>query len=191
MRALRTDSEGGGAATRTTLATLVPKPVQLQSPTTGDARCFVDSPFVALISAPVSVWADPALGPAFEVLVKGRGPRGMMVDANVYALAASVLPSFASAVGSAAGDVTATALFSKASLCTSAWIFPPGCKPELHVCGGGGVEPAFRPAYNGELKTAGDCRALEQAAFYTSMDMVRIFFPASEDGTKPCARRFF
>ena len=65
------------------------------------------------------------------------------------------------------------------------WSFPAACKPELHARaaaggggGGGDGQPALCPAFNGELKSAGDGRALEQAAMYTVLDLLRVFFPA-------------
>ena len=166
---------------------------RLHSPTDDGAHCFIESKYAALLDAPATLpAADAALASDFRRLIDaGGGARGMMREANMYALAASVLPRFAKALGASGGDMSAATV---ASHRTAVWIFSDICKPELHVCaaaGGGGDEPAFRPAYNGEVKTAGDCRALEQAAYYAAMDMVRIFFPAREGGATPCPRRFF
>jgi len=167
--------------------------VPLSSPTDRYAPCFLSSAFAALVSAPASVPAEPALARAFAALVRAGGDaRGMCSEGQFYALASSRLPPFAAAVGAAEGDMTAAALFTSAALYTSVWSFAGGCKPELHVRSRAGAagEPPFRPAFCGELKSAGDGRALEQAAYYTAMDMVRVFFPAAADGA-PCARRFF
>ena len=205
-RALHLAGVDGGAALRTApsfapavrlvRASLKVPSERLHSPTADGARCFLESKYTALIDAPATLpAADAALASDFRRLIDtGSGARGMMSEANMYALATSVLPRFAKAVGASGGDMSAASLFTDASHRTAVWIFSDACKPELHVCaaaGGGGDEPSFRPAYNGELKTAGDGRALEQAAYYAAMDMVRIFFPARDSGATPCPRRFF
>jgi len=167
--------------------------VPLRSPTDRNAPCFLSSAFAALVSAPASLPAEPALAHTYAALVRAGGDaRGMCSEGPFYALASSRLPPFAAAVGAAEGGMTAAALFTSAALRTAVWSFAGGCKPELHVRSRAGAagEPPFRPAFCGELKSAGDGRALEQAAYYTAMDMVRIFFPAAADGA-PCARRFF
>ena len=168
----------------------------LASPSVADAS-FLEGRFVALIDAPVSVHADEAAAAAFATLARQcRGARGMMEERQCYVHALAHLPAFAERVGAAEGDISASTLFSVAALRTAAWSFAAKCKPGLCVraCVGGAGEragePAFRPAFNGELKTAGDGRALEQAAYYTAMDMVRVFFPATA-ADEPCARRFF
>ena len=173
---------------------------QLLSPTTDGARCFLEGDFVALICAPASLVVDPDLAPAFSALLSScGGARGVMKEASCYGRATAHLPAFAEPVGAPAGDASAVTLFTEAAMLTAAWSFAPRCKPELHVRarvgGGEGGAPAFRPGFNGELKSAGDGRALEQAAYYAAMDMVRVFFPAVslEDGgaLRACARRFF
>jgi len=166
----------------------------LVSPSTA-ASSFLDDDFVALTAAPVSVPAgvDPAVAPAFAALLEAAGgdPREMMAEKTLYHLASTCLPRFAENIGNPRGEISASALFGTASLRTRSWRFAE-CKPELHVRARiGGSEPAFRPAFNGAVKTAGDKRALEQAAYYTAMDMVRVFFPARERGTEPCVRRYF
>jgi hypothetical protein len=164
----------------------------LQSPSVASS-CFLEGSLVALVAAPASLTAAPDVAAAFSAILTASGgtPRGMMEERRCYGLATAHLPVFAEPVGAPHGDMAATTLFSEAALRTVAWSFAPGCKPELHVRARVGApgQPTFRPAYNGELKTAGDGRALEQAAYYTAMDMVRVFFPASDAG--PCARRFF
>jgi len=186
------DGSGGAGSTRTVPASLTYELEALAWPSVAEAS-FLDGRLVALIDEPVSVAADAAAAAAFAALAERcGGARGMMQEKECYPLAVAHLPAFAEHVGEAAGDVSAAALFSAAALRTLGWSFAAKCKPELHVrarvCAEG--EPAFRPAFNGELKSAGDQRALEQAAYYTAMDMVRIYFPAALDGA-PCARRFF
>jgi hypothetical protein len=136
--------------------------------------------------------ADAAAAAAFASLAKQcGGVRGMMDKRRCYSRAVAHLPAFAERVGAAAGGVSAATLFSPAALRTAAWSFGASA-PELHVRARIGAvgEPAFRPAFNGELKSAGDGRALEQAAYHTAMDMVRVFFPATS-AAEPSARRFF
>jgi hypothetical protein len=167
---------------------------QLRSPTLATTVCFLDNDFVGLISAPVSVPSDARAAAAFTSIVAAcGGTREMMQESACYALASQHLPAFAEHVGEVGGDVTAAALLSKAALRTVAWEFPAKCKPELHVraCVGSEAGPAFRPAFNGELKSAGDGRAIEQAVQYVAMDMTRVFFPARAYGTMPGARHFF
>ena len=168
---------------------------RLASPSTASAACFLENAFMGVVAAPASVTVDAHAAAAFTaVMAACGGVRGMMQERACYALAEQHLPAFAERVGESGGDVTASALLSAAALRTAVWDFAPACKPELHVRsrgGGSGAAHTFRPAFNGELKTAGDGRALEQAAYYTVMDMVRVFFPASDGGVEPCARRFF
>ena len=188
------DGGGGGAAGARGVvrAALAHELEVLASPSVADAS-FLQGRFAALIDAPVSVHADEAAAAAFASLARQCcGARGMMEERQCYVHALAHLPAFAERVGAAEGDISASTLFSVAALRTVAWSFAAKCKPELHVraCVGGAGEPAFRPAFNGELKTAGDGRALEQAAYYTAMDMVRVFFPATA-ADEPCARRFF
>ena len=186
------DAAGPGAA-RTVPATLAHELEALASPSVAE-RSVLEGRFVALIDAPASVApSDAAAAAAFASLAKScGGARGMMEERQCYAHALAHLPAFAERVRAAEGGISASTLFSAAALRTAAWSFAAKCKPELHVrsCVGGAGEPAFRPAFNGELKTAGDGRALEQAAYYTAMDMVRVFFPATA-AAEPCARRFF
>ena len=185
--------DGGAAGARGVVSAALAYELEvLASPSVADAS-FLEGRFVALIDAPVSVHADEAAAAAFASLARQcRGARGMMEERQCYVHALAHLPAFAERVGAAEGDISASTLFSVAALRTAAWSFAAKCKPELHVraCVGGAGEPAFRPAFNGELKTAGDGRALEQAAYYTAMDMVRVFFPATA-AAEPCARRFF
>ena len=185
----------GAATVRCVRASLTFPSEQLLSPTSEEAPCFLESSFAALIGAPVSLAVDAALAPAFSALLSTcRGARGVMKEGSCYARATAHLPAFAEAVGAPEGDASAATLFTMAAMRTSVWSFSSRCKPELHVRahvggGGEGQPPMFRPAFNGELKSAGDGRALEQAAYYAAMDMVRVFFPAAGDA--PCARRFF
>jgi len=104
-------------------------------------------------------------------------------EPRFYSLATSNLPSFAVTVGQPDGDMTAAALFSASAMRTSVWTFP-SCKPALHVrsAAGGVGQPAHCPGFNGEVKSSASDRTLEQAAFYATMDMVRVFFPAPPAG---------
>ena len=156
----------------------------IRSPTGTGASCFLEDPFVALVAEPASIPVDATLSDAFKNLLKVAGSARRMGQERIfYPLATSILPSFAQAVGQPLGDITAEALFSPLALATPVWSFPPGCKPELHArsAAGSGLNPhqkALYPAFNGELKSAGDGRALEQAALYTILDLVRVFFPS-------------
>ena len=202
-------SVGGGDAaaasaapprSRTVPASFAIKRDELLSPTVA-SKSFLDNRFVALIGAPVSVTGDADSAAAFSrLLVKCGSARAMMQEQACYKFATAHLPAFAERVLGAEGDVSAVTLFTPAAMRTAAWGFARACKPELHArasVGDGEGRVAFRPAFNGELKTAGDCRALEQAAYYTAMDMVRVFFPDDPDPLFPddpgaaSARRFF
>jgi len=172
--------DGAAAATPTIPAKLAFPKHHLGSPTGDKTMCFLEDAFVALVPEPATLPVDASLSRAFAGLMAVAGnARGMGQERNFYALATAKLPSFARTVGEPSGDMTANALFSPSAMVTSAWSFPPLSKPELHARGGGGDGGPLCPAFNGELKTAGDGRALEQAAMYTSMDLVRIFFPAA------------
>jgi hypothetical protein len=161
----------------------------VKSPTCDNAICFLEDPFVALIHEPVTLTVDPSLSRAFAALLLTAGSaRRMGQERTFYELATTHLPRFVHAVGQPSGDMSAGALFSASALETPVWSLPSGCKPELHARaaavgyggGSGGVSllPELCPAFNGELKSAGDGRALEQAALYTVMDLLRVFFPA-------------
>ena len=170
-------------------AELVFPKIPVKSPTCDNAICFLEDPFVALIHEPVTLTVDPSLSRAFAALLLTAGSAQRMgQERTFYELATTYLPNFVQAVGQPSGDMSAGALFSASALATPVWSLPSGCKPELHAraaavgyCGGsGGVSllPELCPAFNGELKSAGDGRALEQAALYTVMDLLRVFFPA-------------
>ena len=144
---------------------------------------------MALVPEPATLPVDASLSRAFAGLLAVAGSaRGMGQERIFYPLATAHLPSFVQAVGQPSGDVTAEMLFSARALATPVWSFPAACKPELHARaaagggdgggGGGDGQPALCPAFNGELKSAGDGRALEQAAMYTVLDLLRVFFPA-------------
>ena len=162
----------------------------MASPSGIRAPCFLKDPFVALIGSPLTLPQDPSLGPTFaRLLAAATDARGMGVESRFYALASSPphLPNFVEAIGAPAGGTTAEALLTASSLGTAVWTFSHQCKPELHVraAAGGAGQPAYGPAFNGEVKGAGDGRCLEQAAYYTAMDLVRVFFPAPP--VPPCA----
>jgi hypothetical protein len=114
-----------------------------------------------------------------------------MQEGNFYTSASSHLPAFACRVAHEGGAMAAQALFSSAGLCSAAWRFTGASQPELHVRADTSPAHPFRPAFNGELKSAGNGLALEQAAYYTAMDMVRVFFPAEDEHTPCRERRFF
>lgn len=136
----------------------------------------------------VQAWRGPL------ELVGGR-TRELFMESTFYRTAASVLPEFAAAVGDQSGAMNGKTLFTPCSLRTHGWAFNPDCKPQLHTrskAGGRGEgQKKYGPAFNGELKSAGNYRALEQGAYYTAMDMVRVFFPASDDGREPSPHLFF
>ena len=184
---------GGGAAAAAPLAAVEYSiPAALAFPRcpsrslTGEhAACFLEDSFVALVHEPATLPVDASLSRAFAGLLLVAGSaRKMGQERTFYPLATAHLPSFAQAVGQPSGDMTAEALFSSCALATPVWSFPLGCKPELHARGGGAA--ALCPAFNGELKSAGDGRALEQAALYTVLDLLRVFFPA-EPAPSPLA----
>ena len=154
----------------------------LAFPSSGSrAPCFLQDPFVALIGAPLTLPSDPLLGLTFaRLLAAATDTRGMGAESRFYALASSPRrPSFVKAIGAPGGDITAEALLTTSSLGTPVWTFAHQSKPELHVraAAGGAGQPAHCPAFNGEVKSAGDGRCLEQAVYYTAMDLVRVFFP--------------
>ena len=158
----------------------------VMSPSTS-ASSFLNNSFVGLIAAPVTMVVHPSLGATFKGLLKAATTVwGLSEEARFYALATSHLPSFAERVGSPGGDMSAVSLFSTSALGTPVWSLPSSSKPELHVRAavgegpgvGGTARPAHCPAFNGELKSATNNRALDQAVLYTTLDMVRVFFPA-------------
>lgn len=162
---------------------------------------FISEPFLAFLPAPVFLAATPGLEAAFRVLLETiHGDlRLLMSEAEFYRLATSVLPPFAEAFGEPTGAITAAALFDFSGLQTAAWALPSGCFPELHMRARLGPEHALpagapptmtrRPGFNGELKTAGNRHGIEQGVLYTTMDMVRVFFPATAAG--PCPPQYF
>ena len=165
----------------------------------------------AILTRPVSLEVPgPSVAGAFDRLLNcarnapstsdcggGLVSRALMVEANYYELATSVLPPFVERVGHGYGQMSATALFSVAGTRMPLWSLPGECYPELHVRGI--VQPdspagRFVPGYSGELETSGDKHGLEQAVFYAVMDMTRIFFPAQRDDggqVAPCKPRYF
>ena len=168
------------ASDRNGLAELTFPRISVMSPS-NSVSSFLSNPFVGLLATPLTVDVHPSLDATFRGFLKAASSvRGFGSEACFYALATSHLPSFAERVGSPDGDVSAVTLFSSSALGTPVWSFPSSCKPELHVRAavGGDAQPAHCPAFNGELKSATNERALEQAVFYTTLDMVRVFFPA-------------
>ena len=164
----------------------------------------------SLVAQPVSLPTSlPSVSEAFDKLLhvarqdhgdeNEKAPwRALMVERVYYDLATSVLPPFAERMADSVGKMDATALFSRAGTKTILWELRGQCEPELHVRGkltdDAGAGTGFVPGYNGELKTAGDVRALDQAVYYAFMDMTRIFFPArtnAQGATIACPRRYF
>ena len=169
----------------------------LPSPSTGTIN-IIDGVFCAIVDRPVAAASlglsppAPSVARAFRALLDAADgdPRALAPEANFYARAVQPLPSFAERVGGPAGNVEAAALFTTRSLVTRAWSLAGACRPELHVRAAVSAEHPFRPGFNGEVKSVG-ATWLEQAVYYTAMDMVRVFFPADEAGAKPGPRRFF
>ena len=170
------------------------KAAPVESPLDAEVS-FISDPYVAFQTAPVFLTAPPGLAASFGQLmgIVNGDLRRLMSEGEFYALASSIRPPFTEAVGDSAGKISANALFSAAALQTQAWFLPGDCEPELHLRAllsafGTGLLH-WPPGFNGELKTAGNRRSIEQSAIYTAMDMVRIFFPAT--GGAPCPPRFF
>ena len=169
----------------------------LPSPSTGTTN-IIDGVFCAIVERPVAAASlglsapAPSVARAFRALLDAADgdPRALAPEANFYARALQPLPSFAERVGGPAGNVEAAALFTRRSLVTRAWSLAGGCRPELHVRAAVSAEHPFRPGFNGEVKSVG-ATWLEQAVYYTAMDMVRVFFPADEAGAAPGPRCFF
>lgn len=170
------------------------QPAPVESPSDADVS-FISDPFVAFLEAPVFLAAPPGLDASFRPLLGAVDGdlRRLMSEGEFYALATSIRPPFTEAVGDAAGKMSARSLFSIAALRTQAWLLPGDCEPELLLRAFLAVSATgsarWPPAFNGELKTAGNRRSIEQSVVYTAMDMVRIFFPATAGA--PCLPRFF
>lgn len=189
---------GGGGGTRRCddlCGTSLPATRQtfLPSPTSQQAKCFLAGALTGFLCAPVTLPHDPAVAAAFTALLArvDGDSRLLMQEGNFYTSASSHLPAFACRVAHEGGAMAAQALFSSAGLCSAAWRFTGASQPELHVRADTSPAHPFRPAFNGELKSAGNGLALEQAAYYTAMDMVRVFFPAEDEHTPCRERRFF
>ena len=164
----------------------------MPSPTSEHAKCFLTNDQVGFLCAPATLPFDASVAAAFRKLLErvGGDTRELMKEKAMYVSASSLLPAFARREVRGVGIVSAQALFTAGGLCSGAWRFSPACQPELHVCADTSPTLPYRPGFNGEVKSAGDGLALEQAAYYTAMDMTRVFFPAV-DATTPCPRRYF
>ena len=170
----------------------------LHSPTAADADFFKDSMGLCCFgAAPLTLPAPASLTAAFSALLKlvSGELRALSQERTFYSLAAEVLPGFAERVGNQSGSMEASTLFTNEAACTHLLRLALRCKPELHVRAKTGEgSRRYRPGFNGELKTAGDERALEQAPYYVMLDMIRVFFPAtltSSGAGVPGRRRFF
>jgi len=192
-------ASGTPAGGRTVVSDLKAQSLRsLQSPSAPGADFFADCQGLCCFgAAPLTLPAHASLAAAFDALLKlAPGElRALSQERTFYRLAAEVLPAFAERVGDQSGSMEASTLFTHGAACTQLLRFSLQCKPELHVRGKTGVSGRlFCPGFNGELKTAGDERALEQALYYVLMDMIRIFFPAvltSAGKSVPGPRRFF
>lgn len=183
-----------GSPERVADSATILKPAPVESPSDAEVS-FISDPYVAFLAAPVFLVAPLGLSASFRPLMGAVNGdlRRLMSEREFYALATSIRPPFTEAVGDAAGKFSARALFSVAALQTQAWLLPGDCEPELHLlallsAGATGLA-RWPPGFNGELKTAGNRRSIEQSVVYTLMDVVRIFFPATADAPYP--PRFF
>ena len=192
-------SSGTPAGGRTVVSDLKAQPLRsLQSPSAPGADFFKDCQGLCCFgAAPLTLLSSASLAEAFDSLLK-LAPcelRVLSQERTFYRLAAEILPSFAERFGDQSGFMEASTLFTPAAACTHLLRFVLQCRPELHVRGKTDeAERRYCPGFNGELKTAGDERALEQALYYVLMDMIRIFFPAaltSSGESAPGPRRFF
>ena len=190
-------SAGGGAAAEARASRLSMPHRNLASPSDDTSR-IVDGVFCAVVERPVAAAAlgitvpAPSIAAAFRALLDAAAgdSSALASEANFYARSTSCLPAFAESVGGPMGNMEASVLFTDLSLETRAWSFARKCLPELHVRAALSAARPFRPAFNGEVKSVGPTW-LQQAVYYTAMDMVRIFFPALADGAAPGLRRFF
>ena len=188
----------GGAAAAATVQSHLSMPLRvLASPSVG-AASIIDGVFCAIIERPVAAASlgisppAPSVAHAFRALLDAADgdPRELAPEANFYARALQPLPAFAERVGGPAGNVEAVALFTARGLVTRVWSLAGGCRPELHVRASVSDAHPFRPAFNGEVKSVG-ATWLEQAVYYTTVDLVRVFFPADEAGAAAGPRRYF
>jgi hypothetical protein len=170
---------------------------KLSSPSGKKGLRIIDGALCVLVERPVAAamlgitLPAPSIAAAFRALLdEFPDSRSMGAESEFYALASRYLPAGAKREGDATGNMEATTLFTPRSLLTRSWAFEGKCHPELHVHGDVSATRPFRPAFNGEVKSV-SATWLNQAVYYAAMDLVRIFFPASADGTKPGPRRFF
>ena len=192
-------ASGMPAGFRTVVSNLKAQSLRsLQSPSAPGADFFKDCQGLCCFgAAPLTLPAHASLAAAFDALLKlAPGElRALSQERTFYRLATEVLPAFAERVGDQSGSMEASTLFTNAAVCTHLLRLALQCRPELHVRGKTGESGRrYRPGFNGEVKTAGDERALEQALYYVLMDMIRIFFPAaltSAGKSAPSPRRFF
>ena len=187
----------GVAVTPTIRSHLSLTPNRALGSPSGSDPSIIDSVFCAVVERPVAAAAlgialVPGVAAAFRALLDAAAgdASALAPEANFYARATARLPAFAEAVGDASGNMDASALFTPRSLSTRAWSFARRCVPELRVRAAVSAARAFRPAFNGEVKSIGPTW-LGQAVYYTAMDMVRVFFPALANGAAPGPRRFF
>ena len=192
-------ASSAAAAARTRRSNLSIVQRQLMSPSlcNSDAQGILGGLYCAVTDRPVAARSlgfeppAPHVAAAFHGLLADAdgSSRKMAPEANFYGRALSFLPSFAVPVEAPAGSMSAEALFTAGGLATRGWSFAGLSLPELHVRSNLTAARAFRPGFNGEVKST-SATWLEQAVYYTAMDMVRIFFPAA-GAASPGERRFF
>jgi len=187
----------GGAAAAAVVSQLSMPPHPLPSPSSG-GKNIIDGVFCALVERPVAAASlglsppAPSIARAFRALLDAASSdsRHLASESNFYAGALQSLPRFAERVGAPASSTEAVALFTQRSLVTRVWTLAGACRPELHVRAAVSAARPFRPGFNGEVNSVG-ATWLEQAVYYTALDMVRVFFPANEAGSAPGTRRLF
>jgi hypothetical protein len=180
------------------IRSLLSMPSRILSSPSSAIRGIVDGILCAIVERPIAATMlnitlpSKSVATAFHSLldVAAGDSRALAQEANFYGRVTKHIPVFAETIGGFSGSMDASVLFTCQSLKTRSWSFSRNCLPELHVRGKVTASHAFRPAFNGEVKSVG-ITWLEQAVYYTAMDMVRIFFPASEDGAACGPRRFF
>ena len=186
-----------GAGTRRSNLAIALRPLASPSSSSSSALGILGGPYCALVDRPVAAQAlgfappTPEVSATFRDLLfeAGGNSREMATESTFYGRALRFLPSFAAAVGAPAGSISAAALFTERGLATRGWSFSGGSFPELHARSDLTEARAFRPGFNGEVKSV-SVTWLEQAVYYTAMDMVRVFFPARGPAS-PGERRFF
>ena len=191
---------------------------QLLSPSS-DRQTFAGAfgDWVAIVDSPVSVpGPHSAVSEAFVAALRiaNNDTARFMEESTYYVEACKVLPTFGrSLTSSPIGNAEARTFFTPACGSTMLWDLPQHCMPELRIGSIGTGLPTlpiippgagenanvdyhaesrqYAPGINGEIKTAGDKHAFMQVVMYSFMDMVRVFFPATKNGTVPAPPTYF